>query len=67
MPPGYSGCVRMGIVATLAVIADELYGLPPQEFTAARNARADELRATDRGLSDAVRALRRRRESDDPA
>ncbi|MGN6325234.1 transposase [Pseudolysinimonas sp.] len=44
---------------TLAGVADELYALPPQEFIAARDARSKELRAGDRDLADAVKALRR--------
>lgn len=44
-------------MASLAEIAHELYALAPQEFTAARNARAAE--APDRELMDAVRALRK--------
>jgi hypothetical protein len=43
----------------LAGVADELYALPPQDFIAARDARAKELRADDRELADAVKALRR--------
>jgi chromosome segregation ATPase len=43
----------------LAAIANELYAIAPTEFTAARNARAAELRDTDRALSDAVKQLRR--------
>ncbi len=43
----------------LGAVADELYALPPQEFIAARDARAKELRADDRELADAVKALRR--------
>ena len=40
--------------------AEELYGLPPGEFTSARNERAKELRkAGDRASADEVRALRR--------
>lgn len=46
-------------MTTLEEIADELYGLPPEEFTAARDARARALRVSDRALADAVRALRR--------
>jgi hypothetical protein len=39
---------------------DELYALRPQEFTAARDARAAEARrAGDRELADRIRALRR--------
>jgi hypothetical protein len=44
-------------VADLAGIAGELYGSDLDAFTAERNARARELRATDRELSDAVGAL----------
>jgi len=42
---------------SLAPIADELYGLAPQQFTAARNARANQ--AGDRQLAEAVRRLAR--------
>lgn len=44
---------------TLAEVADELYGLLPDEFTAARNARAKRLRLDDRALAKAVAELRR--------
>lgn len=41
-------------------IADELYGLPPEAFTAARNARAKAAKdAGDRALADAVQLLRK--------
>ena len=41
-------------------IADELYGLPPENFTAARNTRAKAAKdAGDRHLADAVKALRK--------
>lgn len=40
-------------------IADELYGLPLPDFTPARDARAKELRASDRDLSARVKALRK--------
>ncbi len=44
----------------LAEVADELYGLSPAEFTAARDAHAQEARAADeRDVSDAIRKLRR--------
>ncbi|MER7110006.1 hypothetical protein [Streptomyces sp. NPDC000229] len=44
----------------LESVTDELYGLRPDRFTAARNTRAAEARtAGDRALADAVRALRR--------
>jgi hypothetical protein len=40
--------------------ADELYGLPPGEFTSARDARVKELRADgDRDAATAVKALRK--------
>lgn len=50
--------------AALAAIANDLYALHPTRFTAARNARAAELRAADasptgRVLADAVATLRR--------
>ena len=41
----------------LIEVAQELYGLAPGEFTDARNERAKQLRAADRGLSAAVGAL----------
>ena len=42
----------------LATIADELYGLPPEKFTAARNARASEAsHAGDRELAASVKKL----------
>jgi hypothetical protein len=44
---------------TLAEEARELYLLPPSAFTAARNARRAELRASDRELADEVGALKR--------
>ncbi len=41
-------------------VAGELYGLPPEDFTAARNARAQDATAGgDRGLASAVKALRK--------
>jgi hypothetical protein len=44
----------------LAEVADELYGLSPAEFTAARDAHAQEARAAgEREVSDAIRKLRR--------
>jgi hypothetical protein len=44
----------------LDAVADELYGLPLGEFTAARDARAAEARrAGDRGLASAIKTLRR--------
>lgn len=43
--------------ATLDQVAEELYGLPPEEFTAARDAVAKA--AGDRDTRDAVKALRR--------
>ena len=41
----------------LASIADELYGLLPAEFTAARNARAKAVGAGDKALADRIRRL----------
>jgi septal ring factor EnvC (AmiA/AmiB activator) len=44
----------------LSTVAEELYGLPLKEFTAARNARASEERRTgDRELADLVQRLRK--------
>jgi hypothetical protein len=45
--------------ASLAGVADELYALLPDEFTAARNARAKRLQLGDRALAKAVSELRR--------
>jgi hypothetical protein len=42
-----------------AEIVDELYGAPPDEFIARRDARAKELRKTDRATADAVKKLRK--------
>jgi hypothetical protein len=39
--------------------ADELYGLPPGEFTRARDARAKELRKENREAADAIKGLRK--------
>lgn len=41
----------------LASVADELYGLPPAEFTAARNDRAKAAGAADKALADQIRRL----------
>ncbi|MGW5665410.1 hypothetical protein ACWEWG_36140 [Streptomyces sp. NPDC003758] len=42
------------------VVADELYGLPPGDFTPARDARVKAARAAgDRDLADQIRRLRR--------
>jgi hypothetical protein len=41
----------------LEEIAEELYGVPPQEFVAARTAARDRVRATDKELAKAVAAL----------
>jgi hypothetical protein len=38
---------------------EELYGLPPGDFTRARDARAKELRKEDREAADAIKALRK--------
>ena len=43
----------------LLEIADQLYGLAPAEFPPARDARAKELRSSDRELSDRVKALKK--------
>lgn len=44
----------------LGAVADELYGLPPPEFVAARDARAAEARRSgDRDLADAIKKLKR--------
>jgi hypothetical protein len=44
----------------LSTIADELYGMPLKEFTAARNARASDARkAGDRELAEALKQLRK--------
>lgn len=43
----------------LSTVAGELYALPPDEFTAARNARAREVRDDDRELAALVQELRR--------
>jgi hypothetical protein len=42
-----------------AEVVDELYGAPADEFIARRDARAKELRKTDRAAADAVKKLRR--------
>ncbi|MCU1447241.1 transposase [Cryobacterium sp.] len=47
------------MVATLATLARELYGLQPQDFTAARNARAAELKTSDAALAKQIAALRK--------
>jgi hypothetical protein len=47
------------MAATLADVARQLYGLPPQEFTAARNARARELKTEDAVLGTQITALRK--------
>jgi len=47
------------MVAALAAVARELYGLRPQDFTAARTARVRELKATDAALAKQVAALRK--------
>ncbi|MRG61217.1 hypothetical protein GE115_15285 [Agromyces sp. CFH 90414] len=43
----------------LARVADELYGLAPDEFTAARNARAKQLKPDDRALAAKIGELRK--------
>lgn len=47
------------MVAALTVLARELYGIRPQGFTAARNARAHELKPSDAALAKQVAALRK--------
>jgi len=47
------------MVDSLAALARELYGLQPADFTAARNARAQELKTTDAGLAKQIGALRK--------
>ncbi|TFD95224.1 hypothetical protein E3T61_00895 [Cryobacterium lactosi] len=47
------------MVAALAVLARELYGLQPEGFTAARNARAGELKPSDAALAKQVAVLRK--------
>lgn len=46
-------------MTTLLEAADTLYGLKLAEFTPARDALAKKLRATDRGLADEVKALKK--------
>ncbi len=54
------GNARTGRTVDLESVADELYGLPPGEFTAARDERASRARRSgDRALADRIRALRR--------
>jgi hypothetical protein len=45
--------------ADLGEIAEELYALPPEEFTAARDERSGALRSADRDLAAAVKRLKR--------
>ena len=45
--------------APLLTIADELYALTLPEFTPARDARAKELKATDKELARSVKALKK--------
>src|SRR4051812_45311166 len=40
-------------------VVDELYGAPPDEFISRRDARAKELRKTDRAAADALKRLRK--------
>lgn len=47
------------MVAVLAAVARELYGIRPQDFTAARNARAQELKPAEAALAKQVAALRK--------
>lgn len=46
-------------MTTLVEVADRLYGLPPSDFTPARDEIVKEHRRTDRELADAVKALRK--------
>ncbi|HUK67749.1 MAG TPA: hypothetical protein VLW50_03175 [Streptosporangiaceae bacterium] len=56
---GYNGGVESGGVE-IARVADELYGLPPAEFTASRDERARLARAEgEKDLSEAIKKLRR--------
>ncbi|TFC04764.1 hypothetical protein E3O42_04495 [Cryobacterium adonitolivorans] len=47
------------MVATLAAVARELYGLRPQDFTAARNTKAQDLKPSEAGLSKQVAAMKK--------
>nr|RZI34105.1 hypothetical protein BJQ95_03568 [Cryobacterium sp. SO1] len=47
------------MVAALDVLARELYAIQPQDFTAARNTRAQELKPSDAALAKQVAALRK--------
>lgn len=47
------------MAATLAVLARELYALPPGQFTAARNAKAREVKPADAALAAQLTALRK--------
>jgi len=47
------------MVVVLSAVARELYGLQPQDFTAARNARAQDLKPSDAALAKQVQALRK--------
>ena len=53
------GAGERGATQRLLAEADALYGLPPSDFTAARDARAAELKGEDRDLAAAVKALRK--------
>src|SRR5579884_1301289 len=51
---------QQGDVVEYEQVADELYGLPPSQFTPARNTAAERARvAGDRKLADRIRRLRR--------
>ncbi|POH68678.1 MULTISPECIES: hypothetical protein [Cryobacterium] len=47
------------MVAILTDVARELYGLRPQDFTAARNARAQELKSSDAALAKQVAVMKK--------
>ena len=51
--------VVAGMTMDLADVAQELYGLDPGEFVAARDARSRELRAADRDLAAQIKRLKR--------
>lgn len=58
-PPG-SRSVRHSSGVDFDTVADELYGLPPETFTAARNDRAKQARVVgDRALADRITSLRK--------
>ena len=54
---GAKTCIRTAVADPLVRETEKLYGLPPSEFTAARNARAKALKADDAELAAAVAKL----------